>query len=179
MTDLPIEDSYRFCPRCGHAHDSVGQIPFHCESCQMTLYLGPVAAVGGLIVNDSGELLLVRRARNPGLGQWGLPGGFVDRNESVEEALRREVHEETKLTLRETQYLMSRPNQYCYGGVTAPVIDVFFQCRPGSLDSFALDDDELDHHLWVRPTRDHLDNMAFESNRLAVEAWLKSSAAGL
>ncbi|MEO1616386.1 MAG: NUDIX domain-containing protein, partial [Planctomycetota bacterium] len=83
---IPIEQAYHFCPRCGAAAESVGQVPFQCGKCGFSHYFGPVAAVGGLIVNDADELLLVRRARDPGKGKWGLPGGFVDRGETIEQA---------------------------------------------------------------------------------------------
>lgn len=175
MSDLAVEAAFAFCPRCGKKNQNVGSIPFHCPSCGTTLYLGPVAAVGGLIVNGFNQLLLVRRARNPGLGKWGLPGGFVDRGENVEEALRREVLEETNLKVSQADYLMSRPNQYAYHGVVSPVIDLFFECRAESLGDLSLAADELDHHVWVRPSGEHLDHMAFESNRIAVEYWLRQN----
>lgn len=53
--------------------------------------------VGGLIVED-GEVLLARRAGRHDKGMWALPGGFVERDESIEEAVLREVREETGLT---------------------------------------------------------------------------------
>jgi 8-oxo-dGTP diphosphatase len=58
----------------------------------------PEVAVGGVLVRD-GTLLLVLRARGPGAGQWSLPGGRVDAGESVEEALVREMAEETGLAV--------------------------------------------------------------------------------
>ena len=43
-------------------------------------------------------LLLGRRAFSPGKGQWGLPGGFMELNETLEEAATRELKEETNLS---------------------------------------------------------------------------------
>jgi ADP-ribose pyrophosphatase len=142
----------------------------------LTLYFGPVAAVGGLIVNDDNELLMVRRARDPGKGKWGLPGGFVDRDETIEQALAREVLEETNLVVANACYLMSRPNEYVYHGVTSPVIDLFYLCTVESIASLRLDMDELEYHQWTRPGPKHLDNMAFDSNRIAIQTWLERSA---
>jgi ADP-ribose pyrophosphatase YjhB (NUDIX family) len=55
------------------------------------------------IENDQGSLLLVRQAT--GLRLWALPGGKVRRNESLERALKREVREETGLTVKSAAYL--------------------------------------------------------------------------
>jgi ADP-ribose pyrophosphatase YjhB (NUDIX family) len=49
--------------------------------------------VGGAVVRD-GQLLLVRRASRHGHGNWQLPGGFIEPNETIEQAVVREVHEE-------------------------------------------------------------------------------------
>ncbi|MEM8668278.1 MAG: NUDIX domain-containing protein [Planctomycetota bacterium] len=175
MPPKPIELCYQFCPRCGASVKQSAAIPFRCTDCEFAQFFGPVAAVGALVMNDNGDLLLVRRARDPGAGKWGLPGGFVDREETIEDAMRREVKEETQLELRDTQYLMSHPNQYDYRGIVSPVIDLFYTARAVKPASIQLAQEELDHHVWVRPSKVHLDEMAFHSNRLAVERWLQDN----
>jgi mutator protein MutT len=50
--------------------------------------------VGGAVVRD-GQLLLVRRASRHGRGNWQLPGGFIEPDETIEQAVVREVKEET------------------------------------------------------------------------------------
>ncbi len=174
MDSTSIEKACRFCPRCGKeaGTETQGCVPFRCMQCGFANFFGPVAAVGGLVTNEQGELLLVRRAREPGKGKWGLPGGFVDRNETIEQALGREVLEETSLCVSEATYLTSFPNLYDYAGAVSPVIDLFYLCRVVDQAVIQLADGELDSFLWVKPTQEHLSEMAFPSNRRAIEQWL-------
>ena len=53
--------------------------------------------VGGAVVRD-GRLLLVRRASRRGRGNWQVPGGFIEQDETIEEAVVREVCEEANVT---------------------------------------------------------------------------------
>jgi 8-oxo-dGTP diphosphatase len=55
--------------------------------------------VGAIVIRD-GCVLLVERGREPQQGYWSLPGGVVEVGERLEEALRREVREETGLAVR-------------------------------------------------------------------------------
>ena len=70
------------CPECGAL---------------LTRFTFPLLTVDALIRDGNGRVLLIKR-RNPPPG-WALPGGFVDYGETVEDAVVREIHEETGLTL--------------------------------------------------------------------------------
>ena len=56
----------------------------------------PEVSVGAIVV-DAGRLLLVQRGRGAGAGLWSVPGGRVERGETLAEAVVRELHEETGL----------------------------------------------------------------------------------
>ncbi len=60
----------------------------------------PIASVLGVLQNDRKEILLVKQKTGPLRGWWLLPGGHVKFGESVEEAIVREVKEETDFTIK-------------------------------------------------------------------------------
>jgi ADP-ribose pyrophosphatase YjhB (NUDIX family) len=58
----------------------------------------PTVAVGAVVVND-GALLMVQRGKDPGKGLWSIPGGRVETGELLADALKREVLEETGISI--------------------------------------------------------------------------------
>jgi 8-oxo-dGTP diphosphatase len=60
----------------------------------------PVVGVGAVIL-DGGQILLEKRKNSPGKGKWAVPGGLVELGEEVEQAVIREVKEETGLEVYE------------------------------------------------------------------------------
>ena len=58
----------------------------------------PVVGVGAVLVKD-GKALIVKRAHEPRKGEWSLPGGRVELGESLIDAVRREIREETGLEI--------------------------------------------------------------------------------
>ncbi|TWU26911.1 GDP-mannose mannosyl hydrolase [Novipirellula galeiformis] len=176
MAEVAIEYAHHFCPNCGTPNAYLGSVPFRCKQCGFANFFGPCGAVGALVTNDQGQLLLVRRARNPEKGKWGLPGGFVDRCETVEQALAREVFEETQLTVSHHDFLMSHPNDYRYGGIVVSVIDLFFVCQVSNENEIALQETELTEYRYVENDSELFDQMAFPSNRIAIDYWRKSTS---
>ena len=64
-----------------------------CGTCGFIDYQNPRIVAGSVVVRD-GKILLCRRAIEPRKGFWTLPAGFMELGESVEDAARREAHEE-------------------------------------------------------------------------------------
>ena len=58
----------------------------------------PVVGVGAVVVRD-GKALIIKRAHEPRKGEWSLPGGLLELGESLQDAVRREIKEETNLDI--------------------------------------------------------------------------------
>ena len=93
---MPRQPSH--CPHCGEpvtTRPAGGRERPACEGCGHVHFGTFFVAVGGGVVDATGErILLARKAMEPALGLWTLPGGFVEEDELLEEALVRELHEE-------------------------------------------------------------------------------------
>ena len=165
-------ERFHFCPQCGRSRADVGGNPLACADCGFKHYFGPAVAVGAIILDSQDRILFLRRARDPGKGKLGLPGGFVDLNESGEEAAAREIFEEVGLRVASTKYLTTFVNSYCYLGTDIPVLDLFYICKVDSFASLAAAPDEVKQVEFLIPSKPHLDDMAFASNRRAVEFFI-------
>lgn len=133
---------FRFCPACGSVHfEENNAVSKKCAACGFTYYFNPRGATVALILNEHGELLVARRAKDPAKGTLDLPGGFIDSYETAEQAVVREVKEETGLTVDSVDYLFSLPNIYPYSGLDVHTIDLFFRCEVSCVkDLKAMDD---------------------------------------
>jgi len=101
------------------------------------------AVTAGAVVTDGrGRALLLKHRFRPGSG-WGMPGGFIEKNEQPEDALRRELREEVGLEIEHTRLLAVRafkePKQ----------IEIVFSCKAaGDTDQLSF---EIQRIAWFRP----------------------------
>ena len=164
---------FEYCPKCGaKAFVEHNEKAKQCTACGFVYYFNPSSAVACFIRNTQGEILLVRRAKEPAKGTLDLPGGFVDMHESAEEAARREVKEETALHITDCRYLFSIPNIYPYCGFDVHTVDLFFECFTPSFDGAHAEDDAAE--ILIRPA--HLfnpDDFGLQSIKKAVERYIK------
>ena len=135
---------FRFCPVCGSDRLSEhGPAAFRCGACGLSYYTNPRGATVAFIINDRGELLCGRRAKNPAQGTRDVPGGFLDLDETAEEGMCREIFEEAGLQVEPAQlrYLFSQPNRYPFSGIMCRTIDLFYEVRLDGHPSFQGRDD--------------------------------------
>jgi ADP-ribose pyrophosphatase YjhB (NUDIX family) len=70
-------------------------LPRHvCPACHAVHYENPKLVVGCIPEDASGKILLCRRAIEPRLGYWTFPAGFMENNETLQQAAARESYEE-------------------------------------------------------------------------------------
>jgi ADP-ribose pyrophosphatase YjhB (NUDIX family) len=104
-----------------------------------------VAAIMGSAGKHSMHLLLGRRGKDPNRGLYVLPGGGVQNNESLEEALCREVMEETGLEIKPRYSRWNKPDLIEMPDRIILVVDVTVQCRwrpKGAMVAAGFFDDE-------------------------------------
>ena len=161
---------YRFCPACGgplaaRRLKAGGPERLVCADCGFVFYMDPKVAVETIIRTVDRQLVLVRRAIEPGYGLWVFPGGYVDRGEEITAAALREAKEESGLDVR----LDGLINIYSYSG-GAPIIIVYAATALGG--ELCGDDECLEAGLF---TRDSIPwgKLAFRSTTEALQDYFK------
>lgn len=95
-----MKDSY--CSYCGWMFEPELPYPKHCFTCNNVAYSNPTPVSVVMVPVRDGDrtgLLLVKRAIEPFIGQWALPGGFIERKETWQQGAVREVLEETGISV--------------------------------------------------------------------------------
>jgi len=167
-TSLETLTTPRFCHQCGgplrerlvHGEDRPRLV---CSQCGFIHYVNPKVVVGA-IPERAGRALLMRRALEPRYGAWTFPGGFMEVNETAEEAALREAEEEVCLSLKLGPLLgvYSRPGP--------GILVVVFRARAGSEPPKP--GDECLSVAWFRPEEIPWDELAFETTRWALRDWV-------
>lgn len=117
-----------FCSSCG-APLEFGEIPgedrdrLACPDCGHIAYVNPRLVVTALPITDAGEIILIRRGIEPGLGSWAQPGGFLEVDETVNQAAIRETWEETGLLIEPGEIIG------LYSRLEAAIVTIVFEAR--------------------------------------------------
>lgn len=123
-----MKNDFNFCPNCGKQNiQNVKMRKWLCPDCGFDLYNNVASAVGLVIQDAEGKILFERRGKEPRKGFLAFPGGFVDPDESAEEACIRECREEIGVEPISLEYIASFPNTYEYKGIQYKTCDMFFK----------------------------------------------------
>ena len=108
--------------------------------------LYPMAIVRAIIPDEQGRVLILKRQQTGhSAGAWCLPGGKVQYNETIEQALEKELSEETSLTCTEAEYLFYQDSLPSKPG-DMHCINFYFRCSVTG--EVALNDESCDF-AWV------------------------------
>ncbi len=113
----------RYCSRCG-TQLSAPALQGHpcCPTCGYVHYRNPLPAVT-IVAEEKRRVLLVRRAVAPGLGEFCLPGGFLELGETAAECAERELREETGLSAGSMRLRCVETDETEYGGIVLAVFE--------------------------------------------------------
>lgn len=167
-------ERFLFCPVCGSRSFAVdSEKSRRCGACGFELFMNASASTVAVITNHSGQILVVRRAKEPARGTLDLPGGFVDALETAEQGVCREVREETGLHVVKADYLFSIPNVYEYSGLRIPTEDLFFRCTVSDTAMLRPADDAAEC-LWLSPSELRPEDFGLTSIRQGIERLKKA-----
>ena len=107
------DSNSKFCGCCGAPMRWETEISKKCTNCGKELW--PQLATAVIVRITMGERILLVRARNFRSNHFGLVAGFVETGETLEEAVQREVREETGLEIKNLHYFGSQPWPYPCG----------------------------------------------------------------
>ncbi len=156
-------DFHKHCPYCKTLLKTKSECLLVCSKCEHELYLSPRPCVTAMILKN-GKLLFTKRAREPFAGKWDTPGGFVDYDDNLESALKRELKEELGVETKIKRYLTSKKGSYHWQGVELKVVAVFFECEIIG-EPHAMDD--VLEVAWHKPEDYRM--LCFESDREVVK----------
>jgi 8-oxo-dGTP diphosphatase len=166
----------RFCSHC--ASPLPGPPPVTCPACDTSHWLDAKPCAGALVTRE-GRLLLVRRAHEPWLGRWDVPGGFCGPREHPRDTAAREVREETGLVVRVGAVLGMWIDTYAPDGDDGDkvTLNIYFHATADPAAQTVMDPTEVAEIGWFAP--DELpDDLAFPRHSQAVlRAWREAQEA--
>jgi ADP-ribose pyrophosphatase YjhB (NUDIX family) len=168
-------EEWAYCPRCGFGLEQGGAADdegaaVHCPACGFVAYDNPSATASALVVHE-GRLLVTRRAREPFAGWLDLPGGFIEPGEHPEQAVRRELLEETGLRVEVGSLAGIFTDVYAEEGIAT--LNLFYDARvPGGE---AKPNDDVSEILWLEPAGIDPEQFAFACCRDALQLVVRKS----
>lgn len=158
-----------FCSRCGTSL-VFGVVPgedrerLACPECGHVAYVNPRLVVTTLPITEAGEIVLIRRGIEPGIGLWAQPGGFLEVDETVNQAAIRETWEETGLLIEPGEIVG------LYTRLEAAVVTITFEAR--IVGGTAMPTPEATEIQAYAPEEIPWANMAFKTTTWALRDWI-------
>jgi ADP-ribose pyrophosphatase YjhB (NUDIX family) len=165
-----LASSLNYCTRCGEALtfgavDGEDRDRLACEACGFVAYVNPRLVVTTIPINAAGEVVLLRRGIEPGMGWWAQPGGFLEVDETVTEAAIRETLEETGLIVEPGEIVG------LYSRLEAAVVVIAFEAKVVR-GEYRLNPEALEIQAF-RPEAIPWHGIAFKTTHWALRDWVR------
>jgi mutator protein MutT len=170
---------FRYCPYCAAAL-TTRRIPEAddgperrvCAVCGFIQWGNSKPSASAIVLDSQGRVLLVRRAADPFAGWWDVPGGFLEAGEHPEDGVRRELREETGLTIILERLVGVYMDTYGDGPDAEHTLNFYFVCRLADDRSTAQAHDDVSQVAWFAP-KSLPSPIAFENANAALRDWLR------
>ena len=165
----------KYCPFCCSPLKGSGNHQKTCTKCAFTDYNNP-RPTASIIIQRNNKILMAKRAWHPFRGYWDLIGGFVDYYETPEEAVVREVKEETGLIIKNPKLVRVAKGKYTNYDTKQrlSIIDHQFIVKSFKGDPVASDDVAL-IKWFSKKDIPLIDKIAFENIRSLIKLYKTGS----
>jgi ADP-ribose pyrophosphatase YjhB (NUDIX family) len=147
---VALLDSFKYCPRCRATLVKLDESAA-CGECGWRGWGASVPGAHGVCTDQTGRVLLARRAFDPWAGYWSLPGGFLEEGEEPIEGLIREVREETGLDVEPTAFIGHFIGEYDDGTVNKHILIMAWRVRRIGGHAHSADGENVELR-WFAPT---------------------------
>jgi len=119
----------------------------------------PIICVDGVLLNDEGQILFLKRENEPAKNEWWFPGGRIQKNELLKDAIVRKFKEETDISVEILDYIGTTETIFDTGPYGIPVHTVNFTFLLKSENSNVQIDNLHSDYVWER----NFDNLNLNS----------------
>jgi len=167
--------NYRFCPMCAAPLGRrvlADRDRLVCTRCEFVLWQNPIVGVA-VIVEQESAILLGRRSRGVYRGLWCIPCGYVEADEHVRDAARREFWEETGLEVEVGDVYTVHSN---FHNPEVPTVGIWFRGTVTAGTPRAADDLDAVEFVPIEAYSTH--SLAFPTDRLVLERLCRETSNG-
>lgn len=145
MTGFPT-----YCSHCGTeltTKQIEGRERAYCTNCEQPVYQNAKPCAGTIVVDES-AVLLVKRTNPPAVGSWSLPAGFLEVDETPEDAAARELAEETGVSVSTDELRLFETNLVAHADGNHVLVIIYRTTRQQTTGPVVAGSDAADAQFW-------------------------------
>jgi len=171
---------FEYCPKCkgplkeelfeGNEKHQV------CQDCRFVFYQNSKPTAAALIINDLGQILLLKRAISPSCGKWDMMGGFLKNGEKPIDGLAREAKEELGIDINSSEFFGIYLDRYQNDQVDIFTFNVYYLIMLS--DQTITLSEENSEYKWFDENNIPWKILAFNQNREVLEDYFRNTKMG-